>query len=527
MNSESQTTTSYDEIPYSDTLFSDTHPERLATFAALFGMNPVAVDRCRVLELGCGTGSNLIPMAHGLPNAQFFGIDLSKRQIAMGQKVATGLGLQNLRLEAMSITDVAEDLGKFDYIICHGVYSWVPEEVRDHIMRICRENLAPMGIAYISYNTYPGWHIRSIFREALNFHVERFPDPATKIAQGRGLLKVLLECAGGPETVHGSMVQNEIEILTENPDTYFFHEHLEDINQPMYFHQFMAHAQAHGLQYVTEASPSPFSMKLSNKIMEAFKGVARNVVELEQYLDFARNGTFRTTLLCHENVSLHRPPEPEAVKKFKGVSRARLVDQAADLITPGAEVTFMNPNEIKVTVGHPLVKLALAILYEQYPLAVSFEDLWNEIRARASAQPAALKIVDDCGPNYLSGLLLNCFMGRLADLHIAPPEVASRSSERPVASPLARYMAGFGPRVPNLRHRTVILDEFDRTLLRLLDGTRDRAALCRDLVDQLSRQQTRVIKNGQEFQGPALEKFVAENLEHALKQCADTCLLVG
>src|SRR4051794_6758842 len=92
---------SYDEIPYGDNFFPYTHPIHLATMGLIFGIEPPPLDRCRVLELGCAGGGNLLPMALELPDAQFVGIDLSPRQIAEGQAVIERLGLRNVDLRAM------------------------------------------------------------------------------------------------------------------------------------------------------------------------------------------------------------------------------------------------------------------------------------------------------------------------------------------------------------------------------------------------------------------------------------------
>ena len=104
---------------------------------------PRRSNRCRVLELGCTDGGNLLPMAATLPRSSFLGIDLSGRQIAAGQKMIERLGLENVELRQMDIADVGEDFGTFDYIICHGVYSWVPPPVQDKILEICARRLAP------------------------------------------------------------------------------------------------------------------------------------------------------------------------------------------------------------------------------------------------------------------------------------------------------------------------------------------------------------------------------------------------
>src|SRR5262245_37296155 len=116
--------TAYDEVPYLSKPIDATHPDRLASVAALFGMSPAPVDACRVLEIGCGSGGNLIPMAYRLPGSRFTGIDLAERAVQEGRRVATDLGITNLELIAMDLRDVTAELGEFDYIVAHGFYSW-------------------------------------------------------------------------------------------------------------------------------------------------------------------------------------------------------------------------------------------------------------------------------------------------------------------------------------------------------------------------------------------------------------------
>src|SRR5262249_14559193 len=122
-------TTSYDVLPYGDRTFPRTHPDRLATIATLFGMAPAPPEACRVLELGCAGGANLIAMAESLPGSHFIGIDLSARQVDAGRERVRAKGLSNVALHRRDILEVGEDFGRFDYIVCHGVYSWVPATV--------------------------------------------------------------------------------------------------------------------------------------------------------------------------------------------------------------------------------------------------------------------------------------------------------------------------------------------------------------------------------------------------------------
>jgi trans-aconitate methyltransferase len=182
---------SYDEVPYESHPFSQTHPDRLATLGRLFGMAPAPVERCRALELGCASGGNLIPMACQLPGSEFVGVDNSRREVEMGRGIIAALGLTNVRIEPASILDVDDSWGRFDYIIAHGVYSWVPDHVQDKMLAICAANLPPQGIAYVSYNTYPGWHMREMIRHMMLYHVAQFPDAQQRLQQARALVDFL------------------------------------------------------------------------------------------------------------------------------------------------------------------------------------------------------------------------------------------------------------------------------------------------------------------------------------------------
>ena len=184
-----QNQTAYDAIPYSSHPFAQSHPDRLAAVARLFGLEAPVVDNCRVLELGCSMGGNLIAMAQKYPGARFLGIDSSSRQIADGWKVVDALQLKNAELKQLDILDVGDSLGEFDYIISHGVYSWVPPAVQNKMLDLCKRHLSANGVAYISYNTYPGWHVRGIVRDMMLYRGMQFNDPATRLAQAKSLVE--------------------------------------------------------------------------------------------------------------------------------------------------------------------------------------------------------------------------------------------------------------------------------------------------------------------------------------------------
>jgi SAM-dependent methyltransferase len=179
------------------------------------------------------------------------------------------------------------DLGTFDYILCHGVYSWVPAEVQNKILEICRDHLSPQGIAYISYNTFPGWHTRAAVREMLCFHTQQFDDPSDRIREARGLLTFLVRLASSHEAAFNAMMRHELAVLSATPDTYLLHEHLEDYNEPLYFHQFIDRAAEKNLQYLGEAYLlSMLPSRLGPEIEKTLRGISHDLVQMEQNIDF-------------------------------------------------------------------------------------------------------------------------------------------------------------------------------------------------------------------------------------------------
>jgi methyltransferase-like protein/SAM-dependent methyltransferase len=510
---------SYEEIPYSSNPFYYTHPDNLATVGMLMGMNPPPVERCRVLELGCAGGGNLIPMAMALPESRFVGIDLSPRQIAMGQELVDALGLANIELKAVSITDVQDDDGPYDYIICHGVYSWVPAPVQDKILTVCCRNLTPNGVAYVSYNTYPGWHMRGLIRELMKFHVRQFDDGPTRVAQARAFLEFLSKSVPNPNTIYAQLLKVEADLLQAASDSYVFHEHLEDVNCPLYFHQFAERAAAKGLQYLGEAKFTPFSGNLDRGTIDTLRQLSDNPIHWEQYLDFLRNMTFRRTLLCHAEVSLAKTPNLDVLPSLWLTARARPESDSPNL-QPDSKEEFSSTEGVKLRTNHPLIKRALRILYDIWPESLSFESLAAKLRSG----PPALEV----NAKALAEVMLQCYVGQFVELHRFVPRFAVEASARPTASPLARLQAGVGGHLTNLRHMSVNVYDLDRMILSLLDGTRDLPGLVAAVEKAMADGELQLQHDGQAApQGVNIREVLEREVPVILERLAKNALLVS
>jgi methyltransferase-like protein/2-polyprenyl-3-methyl-5-hydroxy-6-metoxy-1,4-benzoquinol methylase len=469
----------YDEVPYESQPFAFSHPRWLATVATLFGMKPPPPEHARILELGCASGGNLVPMAETLPGCSCLGIDLSPRQIEDGCAFIAETGLRNVELRQASILDVDDSYGSFDYIICHGVYSWVDRNIQQKILELCGERLSPSGIAYISYNTYPGWHMKGMLRDMMRFHANRFEAPMKQIAQSRALLNALAKAVPSQDNPYGMLLKSESEELRRRSDWYIYHEHLEPENDPVYFHEFAKRASDAGLQYLGESElRAMLTSQFSPEIQAVLREVATTLVMTEQYMDFFRNRTFRQTLLCRNGILLGRDLNVDSFRPFSFASGVRPTAPIAD-VTQDGPVKFEAAEWPTATVNGPIGKAALLCLREAWPQFVAWPDLENRVRTRLGLPPGT----PETAQSFVS-TMGTWFMKGLVTMSLSLPPCVSKVSERPVAGVVARTQVRLGKlEVSTLLHRNVKLGPFDAGVLGLLDGTRDRSAIVEHMMN--------------------------------------------
>ena len=412
---------SYEAIPYPGGAYLNTFPCHLAMIAKLCGLAPAPPRNCRVLELGCSMGTNLIPMALELPHSTFVGIDLSAGQIEQGRATLADLDIDNVELHQLNIAEVDDRLGKFDYILCHGVYSWVPPEVQRAILDLGRTHLTPQGIQMVSYNTYPGWHLRGVIREMMRYHVAHFSNPQQQIQQARALLDFVSKYARSRSQAYLTLLEEEAKTLGEKLDSYVYHEHLEEVNDPVYFHEFVRRVEAAGLSYLADAN---FASMLAQKFDESVAELLRHapLVRREQYMDFLSSRTFRSSLLCHQT----QVPDYSAPAQ-------RLASMFVTLKQPFRKKTNTPQG---VLWEHPEGKLTT-----QDPVTGVVERLQRDCRCWISVQ----ELLDEMPPGsdaqaVLDSLLIS-FANGVIWVSDDPPRISREVAEKPLSTSYGRWQA--------------------------------------------------------------------------------------
>lgn len=296
--------TIYSELGYKSMPFPYTTPATLEAYAALVGISAPNPKTARVLELGATYGGNIISQALFNPDATFVGIELSQEQVEKGNEVIANAGLTNVSLIQSDIASIGSEIGTFDYIIAHGVYSWVDDGVKEALLRLINEHLAEDGIAYVSYNTYPGWHTMEEVRQLMMFSNRdktQF-NHKEKVLHGKTIGSIV----GSQILKYDNLKERNSKFLgalrsvMQKDEYYVGHDHLEPNNDPVYFYQFNDHLGAHNLAYLCDADLTLSMVRsFDADIADTLDKLAPNDhVAQEQYLDFMLDTTFRKSIIC-------------------------------------------------------------------------------------------------------------------------------------------------------------------------------------------------------------------------------------
>jgi SAM-dependent methyltransferase len=483
-----ETKARYDDLPYSSYAYQHSAPEQLAAVASLFGLPSGDVATARILELGCGSGGNLVPVALRHPRSKVVGVDISGVQIAEGRKYIDQLGINNISLIEADFLELSPDFqGEFDYIVAHGVYSWVPPEVQEAVLALIVRCLAPDGVAFVSYNTYPGWKTKEIVRDAMRMHGGARPTVSEQVAYGRSMLGFLKQTALTGGLTSAALDECMAQVMNA-PIDYVAHEYLAPYNQPCYFYQFVERIDRHGLAYLGEAQPSmmlpsSYSQELAQQLYGA---LGDDQVRVEQYLDFAVSRVFRQTLVVHakraENLrweldrkTLHRMHFAARLSCADGA--IKLDGQSQDFVAP--------PNTGRISVGLSGIKQAIGLMAQTWPGTVTRGELIRHAELNQGQNDAvSLEVLGEAVDELFEKLVLR----GMAQIRLESVDVVA-SSDRPMVDPaVRRQIAVLEPdrkHVVNAWHDSVEVTDVERLLFPLMDGTLDRSGLIAEVATAL------------------------------------------
>jgi methyltransferase-like protein len=347
-------------------------------------------------------------------------------------------------------------------------------------------------------------------------------------------MELMAKTLQDPDAPYGKLMTREADMLRDAPDAYLYHEHLEQDNRPLYFHQFASQCAEAGLDYVAEARLLNHAGPLMSGIIRgALEQLPAEAVEREQYLDFLQNRTFRRSLVSHKGLAQKVTPSPHRISQLHLECNVRPVTGGTDKLPPGAR-QFTNREGQKITTNNPWITTVLQCLFEVWPRSMVFSELAARVKgvlSHSSEQQVRAQVAqmdDSAGNNALTAVVMQCYLAKLVELHLNPPRFRIDPGPRPVAFPLARIQAADGlDRVSTLRHRTVLIGEFERLLLPMLDGTRGTGELANEALAAVQRGAFAIEKKGRKLTDAGEARAVMEeSVPIALNRLAQSALLV-
>ncbi|WP_294541178.1 class I SAM-dependent methyltransferase [uncultured Rhodoblastus sp.] len=455
--------TIYDRVRYPNWPNTRTHPARTGALAQLLGRKCAPFTRCRVLEIACSEGVNIASMAVGAPNSEFIGIDIAESAIARGAETIRSARLDNLKLRLADIRDEQAVEGEFDYIIAHGVYSWVAADVRAALLAMIGKKLSANGLAFISYNVFPGCRVRETIRDYLRYALRDIADPQERMAAARSALEYQMSGWSDDKPFQKALIE-AAENNLERPIEVLFHDEMGEVWEPQFLTDVCAAARAQGLEYLADAHPSVLNDGLfpSVRFDAARKQTGGDWVKFEQLLDFTDMRPFRWSLFCRKAEKIERIATPDRVVGLYA---------SADLTAapgPGKKAfAFREKSGVEFeTDDEKLGGLLDGLTREP---AVQLDDY--------AAFPEAVEA------------LLRLYVNSAVTLSTQPPIFTLTPAEKPLASPLARAQARRGEAVlAALNHKPVRMeDPFWNVFLQQLDGTHTHEDLAQFLLAQAGK----------------------------------------
>jgi len=439
-----------------------TDPAVTVVSAKLAGLDVPDPSCAKILEIGCSSGHNLLPLAARWPESRFSGIDFSKLAIKEAAESARIAGLTNIEFIEADLQTFDPGKGvSYDFIICHGIYSWVPGEVRQALLDFCAARLSLQGCVMISYNTLPGWSLRKSIVDM----VKQLAGNAEGGLNGPELEKILADlvmAAGNRTAYHRHLTQVLHDMLGQGGDFLTFDD-FGPINEPCTFLDFIAHTGRSGLRYLGESRLSEnHPGSLAPDALEILQPHANDPHLFQQTLDVLTNRTFRHSLLCRADAPIMPRTNAATILKFAVRS-----PHVIECIPEGARLLSYTGEEL-TRFENPLESAFFSALSQFNPEAVPFHEVIVHMGEFLS-EP--FDFTRDLPP--LVRLVTDATSKGFISLRCAPVRFDATPPAMPNLGPLRSLAARKGQPMIDAYHMPCQLDdERKRQIAMLMDGSR-------------------------------------------------------
>lgn len=352
----------YNELPYQSFPIEWTAPERLTLASLLHGGPWPPLDSYRVLELGCGNGANLLPMAYYRRHATFVGVDGASDPINVANSRRLALELSNVEfLHADLLTADQQLSGDFDYIIAHGIFSWIPIKVRDALLQLCAKRLRRGGLFYLNYNANPGWKVRGMVRDFLLAQTRGTTSLRLRAQLAQDVAAKVVSSLTIGEHAYSQLIANEFQFVCENDISYIAHEYLAPDNHSYWRSEFMTLVRAYGFEYVADADFNYSSGRIPEDLAPRLVSEQITGHSLDDTVDFLCYRQLHSPILTQGPLA-HRLP---SLEEFANLLVASCLAPCAPSST--GNPMFQHPSGYEVEAKVEIIRIAFEKLHLLWP----------------------------------------------------------------------------------------------------------------------------------------------------------------
>jgi SAM-dependent methyltransferase len=343
------------DVAYIPGFYPHLAPTAIRHVAALNRVAPPPVAAgFRYLELGCGLGRSLTTLAAANPQGEFVGVDVNPEHTAIVERDIAGGGLTNARVITAGFGGLPADLGSFEFIALHGVFSWVAPHVRDEILALAGRHLAPGGLLLVSYNAMPGWaHLQPIRGILRQYAALRQGDSVQRIRDALAYL-VFIRDKHAKYFDDNPRAAAYVDGLLKQDIRYLAHEYLNEHWTSFYFADVAGMFGSAGMTFVGSLPvfTNFWDLCVRPDFQELFRTTTNRLVT-EAHKDFCANTAFRWDVYARE---------PRAMPDV--ADRLRYADDLHFRVTrPGITLPYQaNLGVVTSTVQGPLYQTLLDVL---------------------------------------------------------------------------------------------------------------------------------------------------------------------
>ncbi len=485
------TISAYYRVHYKGAIVPNSFPDHLSLCTIWHNGRHSPLQRFHLTELGCGDGANLLPIAFYHPDSAFTGIDNAGSELSRAREGVRQIGLQNVQFVQKDICEIeAADFDPCDYIIAHGLFSWVSDDTRDAILSFCAHNLKLDGLAYISYNAQPGWSTRKLLREKL-LHSQSVRD-APLAEKGQMAIEVarqLLADLPSRDYASAVLLADELERVINAKPWYIFHEYLTEVNDGFWLTDFVKKTRSHGLEYVTDAQSCRPEGQIPAKLKESLANRNLDPLEQEERADLLCNRYFRASILCRSDAPRKKTSRRKLMEEVYIAVSLQTESDPFDL-TDGVTERFSSSAGHEIKLDRAITKAAILVLSTQWPRGIQLADLYQQamklLAAHGCEVPANAR-------SLLTDEVATLFEAGQVDLRLEEPVYDTHIPEYPKIHALARFEIEHREALTTPFHLPLLLDPEALAVLRSMDGSRSRSELRGEFGDDLVEQTLNVV----------------------------------